>query len=489
MTLATFLEEIKKAKRFPETDLDLIARAGAFSLSAHEGQKRKSGEPYFIHCIGTARNLFLWHLDAKTIAAGLLHDVCEDTAIDGSAVKKEFGDEIAFLVEGVSKLGKIKYGGSERNTENMRKMFLAMAEDVRVVLIKLADRLHNIRTLKYLKPEKQKRIALETIEIYAPIALRLGMGELKGELEDLSFPYAYPNEYASFVRAVSARYENVKHYLEQVMPLVRKELQKEKIKDFEINSRAKHYYSLHKKLSKNGMNIDAVYDIIALRIVVNTIEECYAVLGMIHRLWKPLPGRIKDYIALPKPNGYQSLHTTVFCVDGRITEFQIRTKVMHEEAENGIAAHWAYAEHGKPKEGTKANQVKFSWVSSLREWQDGISASGEDFVESLKIDYFKDRIFVLTPKGDVVNLPEGSTPVDFAYDIHSDIGNHCIGAKVNGKMTQLDEKLKSGDVVEILTQKNKKPSASWLEFARTSFARGKIRQALGITPPKRKKTN
>mgnify|MGYP001562413685 CR=1 FL=1 len=487
MTLEHLIQNIKSSKRFTEEGIAFIQKAGEFAESAHAGEKRMSGEPYSTHCFHTAETLALWNLDERTIAAGLLHDTYEDTGVTLPALGKQFGKDIAFLVEGVSKLGKIKYGGGEKNTENMRKMFLAMAEDVRVVLIKLADRLHNIRTLEYLKPEKQKRIALETIEIYAPIALRLGMGELKGELEDLSFPYVYPKEYESLLKTLSSKYSDVKKYLEKVKPTIEQELEKEGIKQVEINARAKHYYSLYRKLQKNDMNFDAIYDIIALRIIVGTVEECYAVLGMIHKLWRPLPGRIKDYIALPKPNGYQSLHTTVFCLDGHITEFQIRTRKMHEEAENGIAAHWAYAEHGKPRDGVAVDPKKFSWIATIREWQKDVLGEGDDFLESLKIDYFKDRIFVLTPKGDVVNLPEGSTPIDFAYDIHSDIGNHCFGAKVNGKMLHLDGKLKSGDVVEILTQKNKKPSPSWLEFARTSYAKAKIRQALGVVPPKRKK--
>lgn len=486
MLLATFIEELRRSGRFSREEIDSIKAAGEFAESAHIHQKRRSGEPYFNHCLATAHALYEWGLDAETIAAGFLHDVLEDVAVDEKTIEDRFGGDVLFMVKGVTKLGKLRYRGHVEYAENLRRMILAMGEDIRVILVKLADRLHNIRTLKSLPPDKQKKIAAETLEIYAPIALRLGMGYLKGELEDLCFPFVYPKEHEALVKQVALKYKERTHYLEKIKPLIQRELAKEGITNVMIDARAKHYYSLWRKLKENNKNVDAVYDLIALRIIVDTMPECYATLGIIHKLWRPLPGRIKDYIALPKSNGYQSLHTTVFCEDGVITEFQIRTRVMHDEAERGVAAHWAYAESGKPAEGVKANSAKLAWITTLREWQDSVQE--EDFLKSLKIDYFKDRIFVFTPKGDVVNLPTGSTPIDFAYDIHSDIGNHCMGTKVNGKMVQLHKKLQNGDVVEIITQKNKKPVASWLDFVRTSYAKGRIRQALGmVTPPRKSK--
>lgn len=457
--------------------IDLIRRAYEFAQKAHEGQKRSSGEPYFNHCMATAQTLIDMKLDPKTIAAGLLHDVAEDTKYTILDIKKVFGDEIMFLVEGVTKLGKIKYHGDQQRAENLRKMFLAMAEDTRVILVKLADRLHNMQTLKYVKPEKQKRIAMETMEIYAPLAHRLGMGEIKGQLEDLSFQYLYPEEYKWVIDHVSEKYQERERYIEKIKPVIQEELTKENIKPINIDARAKRYYSLYKKLGKYDMNLDKIHDLVAVRIAVNTIEECYGALGVIHKLWRPLPGKIKDYIALPKPNGYQSLHTTVFCIDGKITEFQIRTLQMHDEAELGIAAHWLYTEKGKPKIGTKLDNKKFAWVSQLRDWQKEISGS-QEFLESLKIDFFKDRIFVLTPKGDAIDLPEGATPVDFAYHIHSEVGDRCSGAKTNGKMVPLSHTLQNGDVVEIITQKKHTPTRSWLEFVKTSIAKNRIRHLL-----------
>jgi len=367
----------------------------------------------------------------------------------------------------------------ERHVENLRKMFLAMAEDIRVVLIKLADRWHNMQTLEFLPPYKQQRIALETLEIYAPIANRLEMGELKGILEDLAFKYVYPKEYEWLVDQSKEKYEGLKSYLEKIKPIIIKELEKENITFVSVDSRTKHLYSLYKKLQRFDMNFNKIYDMAAIRIVVKNIVECYKVLGVIHKLYRPLPEKIKDYIATPKPNGYQSIHTTVFCPEGKIIEIQIRTEKMHEEAEKGIAAHWAYSEQGKPKIGGLSNLKKFSWVKQLQEWQRGVAGSSE-FLESLKIDFFKDRIFAFTPKGDVIDLPEGATPIDFAYAVHTDIGNHCMGAKINEKMVTLDKPLANWDVVEILTAKNKKPSAGWLDFVKTSQAKSKIRVALGM---------
>lgn len=477
MMLNDLLKKIDQLSGGDPQAIDLIRRAYEFAQKAHEGQKRSSGEPYFNHCMATAQTLIDMKLDPKTIAAGLLHDVAEDTKYTILDIKKVFGDEIMFLVEGVTKLGKIKYHGDQQRAENLRKMFLAMAEDTRVILVKLADRLHNMQTLKYVKPEKQKRIAMETMEIYAPLAHRLGMGEIKGQLEDLSFQYLYPEEYKWVIDHVSEKYQERERYIEKIKPVIQEELTKENIKPINIDARAKRYYSLYKKLGKYDMNLDKIHDLVAVRIAVNTIEECYGTLGVIHKLWRPLPGKIKDYIALPKPNGYQSLHTTVFCIDGKITEFQIRTLQMHDEAELGIAAHWLYTEKGKPKIGTKLDNKKFAWVSQLRDWQKEISGS-QEFLESLKIDFFKDRIFILTPKGDAIDLPEGATPVDFAYHIHSEVGDRCSGAKTNGKMVPLSHTLQNGDVVEIITQKKHTPTRSWLEFVKTSIAKNRIRHLL-----------
>lgn len=481
MSVSDLLEKLKIQERAPE-DLELIRRAYDFAEKAHGGQKRKSGEPYIVHPLSVAMRLAEMRLDSATIAAALLHDVCEDTGCTIEEIKKSFGDEIAFIVDGVTKLGRIKYKGTERSAESLRKMFLAIAEDVRIVLLKLVDRLHNMETLQYVAPEKRRRIALETLEIYAPLAYRLGIGELKGKLEDLAFPYVYPQEYAWLMETLKDKFEERRLYVERLKPRVAEALTKEKIPYLNIHARAKHYYSLYKKLLKYDMNVNKVFDLIALRVIVKTVEDCYATLGVVHKLWRPMPGLVKDYIALPKPNGYRSLHTTVFGPEGRVIEFQIRTQEMHDEAENGIAAHWAYAEHkhspAYAKQRTSfAPARELNWIKQLREWQKDFEKPDE-FLESLKIDFFKNRIFVLTPKGDVFDLPEGSTPVDFAYHVHTDIGNTAIGAKVGGKMVPLSHELQNGDVVEILTQKNKKPSADWLEFVKSPQARKKISAAL-----------
>lgn len=482
MELKNLLEKINQNTGGDSQALLLIKRAYEFAAKAHQNQKRESGENYIIHPLAVANALAKLNLDTPSVAAALLHDVLEDTKITEQKLEKEFGQEIAFLVQGASKINKIKFQGTERHIENLRKMTLAMAEDVRVILIKLADRLHNMETLQFLPEAKRKIIALETLEIYAPLASRLGMGELKGHLEDLAFPYVYPQEYQWLLKQTHEKYHEREKYLKKITPILKKSLNDEKVEDFQIQTRAKHYYSLFKKLQKYDMDFGKIYDLAALRIIVPTIEKCYLILGIIHQLWRPLPGRVKDYIAMPKPNGYQSLHTTVFCLDGKMTEFQIRTPEMHEEAENGITAHWAYSEIGKPIGGARVNE-KFAWVKQLKEWQNEIRGSDE-FIDSLKIDFFKDRIFILTPKGDVIDLPEGATPIDFAYQIHSDVGNQCAGAKVNNKMVSLDYALNSGEVVEIINQKNKKPSSSWLDFAKTNEAKNRIRKYLNITSPK-----
>lgn len=477
MDVQILLENIKIQGKSNE-QIDLVKKAYKFAESAHRSQKRKSGEPYINHPLSVASRLADMGLDAETIAAGLLHDVAEDTPRTIQDIEKEFGRTIAFLVRGVTKLGYLKYKGTERDAENMRKMFLAIAEDIRIVLIKLADRLHNMQTLSYIRPEKQKRIALETLEIYAPLANRLGMGELKGQLEDLAFPYVYPEQYKWLMRNLHDPLEKRRRYIEKIKPIVVEALTKEGIKFLDIHARAKHHYSLYLKAKKYDMRIDEVYDLVALRIIVSTVEECYSALGIIHTLWKPVPGLIKDYIALPKPNGYRSLHTTVFGDGGRTVEFQIRTLAMHEEAENGIAAHWAYAEKKgsktyRKRKSTLPDIQEIAWVQQLREWQKNFREP-QEFIEALKIDFFKNRIFALTPKGDVIDLPDGSTPIDFAYHIHSQIGHSIIGAKVNSKMVSLDYRLKNGDVVEILTQKNRKPSPDWLQIVKSPLARKQI---------------
>lgn len=455
----------------------LLTKAFDFTQNAHSGQTRKSGEPYFNHSIEIALKLAEWKLDPATIVSGLLHDVAEDTDIGLEKIQENFGEEVAFLVDGVTKVGHIKYRGPKAQAENLRKMILAVSQDLRVILIRLADRLHNMRTLSALPSDKQKRIALETSEIYAPLAYRLGMQNLAGELQDLAFPYLYPEEYSWLVSTVQERYEKRVKYLEQVSPVLEKSLQENDIQIVKIDYRAKRWSSLYKKLQRYEMNLEYMYDLVAMRIIVENIEDCYAVLGTIHKLWPPLPGRIKDYIALPKPNGYQSLHTTVFCLDNKPTEFQIRTEKMHEASELGIAAHWAYEEakaDTAEKKTIFANKKELAWVRQLREWQKDF-ADPEEFLDSLKIDFFRDRIFVITPKGEVIDLPSDSTPVDFAYQIHSEVGDQCSGALVNGRIVPLSHELQSGDVVEILTQKGKKPSESWLDFVKTETAKKRIK--------------
>jgi len=455
----------KIQKPYKNSDKKLIDEAFEFAQDAHKNQKRESGEKYIIHPLDTALTLSEMQVDAKTVAAGLLHDVLDDTPVTEKEISEKFGEEILFLVNGVSKLGKIKYRGVARHAENLRKMLLAIAQDFRVVLIKLADRYHNLETLESLPLSKQKRIALESLEIYAPLAFRFGVSELSKKIEDLAFKYCYPQEYNLILKNVQERYPKREKHLEIIKPYIKTQLAKENIRPLEIQTRAKHYWSLYKKLKKYDMNWERIYDLVAMRIIVKNIEDCYATLGVIHKLWKPLPGRIKDYIALPKPNGYQSLHTTVFSRGGQITEFQIRTKDMHEVAEYGIAAHLLYKGH------------QFDWIKQLQQWQKEMKES-TDFVENLKIDIFSDRIFVFTPAGDVIDLPEGSTPVDFAYMIHSSLGNTCSQAKVNSEIVSLDKELKNGDMVEIIKDAKKHPSRDWLMFVKTNTAKSRIRAYL-----------
>jgi len=461
-----------------QTPNDIIAKAYAFSEAAHRKQKRQNGEPYFTHPLATAELLNAWHLDKATIAAGLLHDTVEDTGVPLETIKKEFGEEIAFLVDGVTKLGHIKYRGAEKKAENLRKLILALSQDLRVIFIKLADRLHNMQTLAAVPPAKQRRIALETDEIYAPIAYRLGMHNLSGELQDLAFPYLHPQEYRWLLNTAKEQYEKRLAYLETITPDIKKILKTHDINPIEVEVRAKRYSSLYKKLLRHEMDMGRIYDLAAVRIILNTVPECYAALGVIHETWPPLPGRIKDYIAMPKPNAYRSLHTTVLGPEGKAIEFQIRTKAMHDENEFGIAAHWIYkASRGDASTGKKLAK-DLPWVQQLREWQERYTKEAEnsqEFIDLMKIDFFKDRIFAVTPHGDVIDLPAGATPIDFAYHVHSEIGNSCAGAKVNGAIVPLDHALQSGDVVEIIAQKGKKPSEDWLRFVKTSIARDHIK--------------
>lgn len=463
----------------PKEELKFIEKAFNFSKEIHEKQKRLSGESYFLHPLNISKNIIGLNFDYKTIAAALLHDTIEDGEIPLEKLRKMFDAEVAFLVDGVTKVNAIKYKGIERNVESIKKMFLAIAEDIRVVILKIFDRLHNMETLYVHFPEKQKRIACETLDIYASIADRLGMWDVKAKLEDLAFPYVYPEEHKWLLSRLKEKIQEREDYLKKITPVVVAELKKDGVNLIDVSHRAKHYYSLWKKLKNNDMDFSRIYDLAAMRIIVKNIEDCYAALGVIHKLWKPLPGRIKDYIALPKPNGYQSLHTTVFCDDGKITEFQIRTSEMHKEAEFGIAAHFAWAEAGKPKLGNIKSE-KLAWVDQLRVWQEKLgrdkNVSNEEFLESLKIDFFRDRIFVLTPKGDVIDLPYGATAIDFAYAIHSEIGDKASGAKVNGKLKPLSSELQSGDIVEMLVQKNRNPNREWLTFVKTENAKNRIRR-------------
>jgi len=488
----------------------LITKAYVFAEKAHEGLKRYSGEPFFIHVFATAKKLAEFGMGAKAIAAGLLHDVIEDTKATREEVESEFGEEILSLVDGVTKLGKLKYRGLKRHTESLRKLFVAIAKDIRVLIIKLTDRLHNMQTLQHVPLHKQRRIAEETLEVYAPLAYRLGMRTLNRELEDLAFPYVYPKEYKQVQELLRAQQQSkeTQHHLEKVRKSLQKELAKEGMRNVKTESRIKGLYSLYKKLLRKNMDMENIHDISALRVVVPTVADCYKALGVIHGMWRPLPGRIKDYIAFPKPNGYQSIHTTIFTGDGGIVEIQIRSEQMHREAEYGIASHLSYKE-GEGNGGKNVITSNLVWIASLLSYRSWFQSAKEDkptdtsqgatippwltdlaeahgdtmepqeFLEGLRADFFEHRIFVFTPKGDVVDLPLNSSPIDFAYAIHSDIGDHVAGAKVNGKLIALDTKLKNGDIVEIQTKNSSHPTTKWLEFAKTEMAKRKIRTALG----------
>jgi len=478
---ATIDDVISKVKEnHPDANVEKIRNAYAFASEAHEGQLRASGLPYVTHCVATAMHLANMQLPETIIIAGLLHDVPEDTARTLKEIQEKFGDDVATMVAGITKLGKLKYRGIERYIENLRKMFLAMAQDVRVVIIKFADRLHNLETLDAIAQKKAYRVALESLEIYAPIANRLGMGDMKGRLEDEAFRFVYPKEYEWTMKIAKSALEGKKGYLDHLLLRSREALESAGIKEVQVHGRAKHLYSLYKKLLKNERDIARIYDLIAIRIVVPTVADCYAALGVIHGTWTPLKGRIKDYIAQPKPNGYSSLHTTVFCDDGEIVEFQIRTPEMHRVAEFGIASHWQYDETKLKKGSSGIERVDDTrWMQQLADLNKELSDKKQYLatLEEMKIDIFKDRIFVFTPQGDVMDLPEDSTPVDFAYSIHTEIGDKCASAKVNDEIYSLDEPLRSGDIVEIIVDKSRKgPNPDWLKTVKTRHARSRVRQ-------------
>ncbi len=479
MTLDRILEVIHH--NHPQADTTMVELAFELADKAHKGQKRLSGEDYIQHSLETAYELAQMDIDIPTVIAGLLHDVPEDTYISLEEIEKDFGKEVAGLVEGITKLGTIKYRGLERYAENLRKMFVAMAEDVRVIFIKFADRIHNLKTLYALRPVKQQRIAKESLEIYAPIANRLGMSELQGEMEDLAFPYVYPEEHKWVEKISKKKFETRKRDTNKMIRRVKQELSKNDIKPINIYGRAKRYYSLYKKLLRKDMDIDRIYDIVALRIILKNIDECYRTLGLIHSFCKPMKGRIKDYISQPKPNGYRSLHTTVYA-DNKIVEFQIRTEEMEEEAEWGIAAHWSFKESSTgSKTKIPVDKEKLKWIRTLID-EGSHNYHPEEYIDKIKTDFFKNRIFVFTPKGDVIDLPEGAVPIDFAYHIHTFIGNHAAGAKINGHIANLEKELKSGDMVEIIVDKKRtKPSRQWLDIVQTNLARDKIKQSLKQT--------
>lgn len=459
----------------PKADLDLLRRAHTFAEEAHQNQFRINGEPYINHVVSAAQILADWQLPVTIVAAGLLHDAPEDTTKTLADIEREFGSDIAHIVDGETKLDRLKYVGVARYVENLRKLFLAVAKDVRVIFVKFADRIHNLMTIEVLPPEKKYRIARESLEIYAPIAGRLGMGEMKAQLEDLSFPHVYPDEFKWLMETIRGKYEAKESHLKNERRILEEELERTKINCNRIYGRTKHIYSLYRKLLKYNRDLSKVYDLVAIRVIVDSVADCYATLGVIHSRWKPLKGRIKDYIATAKPNGYQSLHTTVFSDDGEIIEFQIRTQEQHDEAEYGIAAHWRYDESGKK---VAPNVRRLRWMQELAKIQKELEdkRSFLETLEELKIDLFQNRIFVFTPKGDVIDLPEHSTPIDFAYAIHTDIGNQCTAVKINNEVATLNRKLASGDIIEIIIDKKRKgPSADWLKFVKTRNARNKIK--------------
>lgn len=456
----------------PQADCEDVTKAYHTAEEAHKEQHRVSGEPYILHPLAVAQILADMKIDTTTITAALLHDVVEDTACTLEDLRNEFGREVAFLVDGVTKLSRLNYRTKEdQQLNSMRKMFLAMAKDVRVVVIKLADRLHNMRTLRYMRSDKQKRIAQETLEIFAPLAHRLGIFNIKWELEDLSFRYLEPDKYYDLVDQMKQKRHVREEIVNESIDVLKKALDDAHI-HCEINGRPKHFYSIYKKMKKDNRDLSQVYDLFAIRVIVDDVKDCYGVLGIVHSLWKPLPYRFKDYIAMPKPNNYQSLHTTVIGTRGQPVEIQIRTWEMHHIAEYGVAAHWRYKE-GNQTANKDAFDEKMGWLRNLLEWQD--TSNPQEFVNALKLDAFSDEVFVFSPRGDVIDLPQGAILIDFAYRIHTDVGHRCVGAKINGKIVPLDYRLKNGDIVEIITSKTGKPSLDWLNIVGSSESRSKIR--------------
>jgi GTP pyrophosphokinase len=476
LTVTKFRELLRRMRdNRPHDDLELVRKAYEFSQKHHSGQQRASGEPYLIHPLEVALVLSEMKMDAVAVAAGLLHDSVEDTSVTIVDLRKEFGEQVAHIVEGVTKISKIDFSSQEeQQAENLRKMMLAMVDDIRVVLIKLADRLHNMRTLEHLPPDRQQKIARETLDIYGPIAHRLGMGKIRGELEDLGFRYLDPIGYEQVHDAVEARRKKGEQFLSGVEHVLSEKLKEASI-DAKVESRIKRLYSIHKKLLKQRISVDQVYDLYAMRVITNSVQDCYGVLGIVHNLWRPVPGRIKDFIAMPRPNLYQSLHTSVITEDGVSFEIQIRTEEMHRMAEEGIAAHWKY------KDGpvSARDEQRLAWLRQVVEWQRDVTDPSE-FLSTLKVDLYPEEVYTFTPKGKVVVLPRESTPIDFAYTIHTEVGHSCVGAKVNGRMVPLRHKLHSGDIVEIITQPGHKPSRDWLAVVRSSRARNKIKHWLNV---------
>jgi guanosine-3',5'-bis(diphosphate) 3'-pyrophosphohydrolase len=467
------LEDIVDALvgNYPDADVDLVRRAYIFSAKAHQGQTRMSGESYLVHPIEVAKILADLRLDAATVSAAILHDTIEDTSSTFEEIRELFGEEVGKLVDGMTKLARIELQSrEEREAQNFRKMIVAMANDIRVILIKLADRLHNMRTLAFLPPEKQKKVAQETMDIYAPLANRLGMQKIKTELEDISFMYLNTEEYQDIARRVAQKKVERQSYIDELIEIVKRQLAEHGYKG-DVKGRPKHFFGIWQKMQKQGISFDDVYDLIAVRIITDTKVNCYAILGLIHSLWTPVPGRFKDFIGVPKSNLYQSLHTTVVGPKGERVEFQIRTEEMHRIAEEGIAAHWRYKERSAV---SQREEQQFAWLRQLVEWQQDVT-DAKEFMESVKGDLFPDVVYVFTPKGDVRELSQGSTPVDFAYAVHTDIGQQCVGAKINGKIVPLKYVLRNGDRIEIITQVGHTPSRDWLKFVKTSKARTRIK--------------
>ncbi|MEX0930716.1 MAG: HD domain-containing protein [Candidatus Paceibacterota bacterium] len=495
-----------------QANIELIERAYAFSEKAHEGHMRYSGEKYMSHVATVAHRLAEMGMGPRTIAAALLHDTIEDTDVTPDDIRANFGEEILFLVEGVTKLSSVRYYGSDRHNESLRKLFVATSQDIRVLIIKLTDRLHNMQTLEHVPKDKQLRIARETLEIYVPVTHRLGMGQFRKELEDLAFPYVYPEEYKKVTKLIAPKTSKAQTVLEKERKSLQKRLAEASITDFSTSYRVKGMYSLFRKLTRKDWDIDRVYDLLALRVVLENVEDCYKVLGIIHDMWRPLPKRVKDFIAFPKPNGYQSIHTTVATPSGTILEIQIRSQRMHDEAEYGVASHLTYKMRTEKQKISANNQRWFAnliptlfrpfawrtaqadhdaitkdqspslkiprWISEIGEMYTAEKSTGQEFIDDMQTDFFKFRIFVFTPNGDVVDLPLGAVPIDFAYAIHSEVGNRMSGAKVNNKLVAIDTELRNGDIVEIETRKTSKPTRKWLDIARTSLAKRHIRMAL-----------